>query len=77
MTVLTQYLSSIGLWPQARLSAPDSEKIKAALSEATHEANSLADELEDIDARADDPFAVFAHRARRSQFRRRIQRGDA
>lgn len=76
MNIVTEFLSNLGMWPRRRLSQHRIDQVHSVLNAASQEANQLAGELETLADHTDDPFAVFAHRARRSQFHRQIERGE-
>lgn len=67
MNVVSQFLTEIGLWPKPHLSKERADRAVAMLGTARREADRLADELEIIADKADDPFADFAERARASR----------
>lgn len=71
MNAVSQFLSTIGLWPKPRLPVADADHIVQSLRDAANDANHLAGELNRIADQAEDPFGEFAYRARHSRFARK------
>lgn len=67
MNVVTDFLTTIGMWPKPHLTNERVAHVNHVLKTARDEADQLADELETLAGREDDPFGTFARRARESR----------